>query len=73
MVQEFKDQDIDLLHRKKHGLPPNEEIGNRLGFTTISEETHRDLFAIIDFFVCSEIEAYSCQHSQLRDEYVNYV
>ena len=58
MVQEFKDQDIGLLHRKKHGLLPNEEIANRLGFTTISEETHRDLFAIIDFFVCSEIEAF---------------
>ena len=58
MVQEFKDQDIGLLYRKKHGLLPNEEIANRLGFTTISEETHRDLFAIIDFFVCSEIEAF---------------
>ena len=58
MLQEFKNQSIDLLHRKKYGLLTNEDIAKTLGLPTISEETHRDLFAVIDFFVCSEIEAF---------------
>jgi len=58
MLQEFKNQSIDLLQRKKHGLLTNEEIAKTLGLPTISEETHRDLFAVIDFCVCSEIEAF---------------
>ena len=58
MTGEFKDIGINLIHRKKDALLSNERIGSAMHVNNIATETHRDLFSVIDFFVCSEIESF---------------
>ena len=58
IIQEFKDKNLDLVHRKKHSLLMNDDIAKSLDLASISEQSHRDLFSIIDFFTCSQIDSF---------------
>ena len=56
MISEFSNADIKIFHRKKDGLLKDEDLSRALGLGEITVDTHRDLFAAIDFFTCSKID-----------------
>ena len=60
MIEEFKGDGISLVHRETHALLSDELIAKaaRLKTRKLSVETHRDLFAVVDYFTCAEIESF---------------
>ena len=58
MVNDFKEMEIDLIHRKKDKLLLDHNIAKAVDLDNISLETHRDLFTAVDYFACAEIETF---------------
>ena len=50
MVNDFKEMEIDLIHRKKDKLLLDHNIAKAVDLDNISLETHRDLFTAVDYF-----------------------
>eukprot|EP00591_Stephanopyxis_turris_P000605 CAMPEP_0195508860 /NCGR_PEP_ID=MMETSP0794_2-20130614/1961_1 /TAXON_ID=515487 /ORGANISM="Stephanopyxis turris, Strain CCMP 815" /LENGTH=754 /DNA_ID=CAMNT_0040635941 /DNA_START=35 /DNA_END=2299 /DNA_ORIENTATION=+ len=49
---------LDLFHRVKDKLLENDDVQKLLGDVKLSLEKHRDIFAAVDFFVCSHIPSF---------------
>ena len=58
MTREFKDKNLDIVHRMKHGLLLNDDIARSLDLASINRRRHRELLAAIDFFTCSQIDSF---------------
>jgi len=58
LVQDFKSLDIDIVHRKSDKLLFDHDIAKAVNLKEISLDTHRDVFAAIDYFICAEIESF---------------
>jgi len=53
-----KRANLDLFNRAKDQLLDNDDVQKLLGNVKLSLEKHRDIFAAIDFFVCSHIPSF---------------
>eukprot|EP00816_Leptocylindrus_hargravesii_P005757 CAMPEP_0196804684 /NCGR_PEP_ID=MMETSP1362-20130617/4344_1 /TAXON_ID=163516 /ORGANISM="Leptocylindrus danicus, Strain CCMP1856" /LENGTH=775 /DNA_ID=CAMNT_0042177147 /DNA_START=126 /DNA_END=2450 /DNA_ORIENTATION=+ len=60
LIEDFKGNGISLIHREKHNLLSDEDIAKAAHLKTldISAETHRNLFEVVDYFTCAEIESF---------------
>jgi len=58
LINDFKSVDLDIVHRISDKLLLDDDIAEVLNVKEISLDTHRDLFAAVDFFMCAEIESF---------------
>ena len=58
LINGFKSVNLDIVHRRSDKLVLEDDIAKVLHLKEINLETHRDLFAVVDFFMCAEIESF---------------
>lgn len=59
LVEAVKEKtNLQLFYRDEDELADNDEIGKLVGYKEPSVETHRDIYAAVDFFVCKSLSSF---------------
>ena len=59
MVSAFQGNNMQIVHRSKHDILDKDRLQKLFNFNTdVTIQSHRDLFAAVDFFVCSHIDSF---------------